>query len=56
MFSTALVLSIVLTLLLKRLGLRFGAVDLPDEKIHTGSVAGYGGGIVRFSFKNRLSY
>lgn len=43
-FAIALLLSLALTPLFKRLGPRFGAVDVPDErKLHTRSIARCGG-------------
>ena len=43
-FAIALGLSLVLTPPLKRLGLRFGAVDEPDDrKLHTRPIARCGG-------------
>ena len=50
-FITALVLSLVLTPLAGRLGIRFGAVDYPEErKVHTSSLARCGGIGIFLSF------
>jgi len=55
-FIIALVLSLVFTPLLKRLGLRFGAVDEPDErKLHTRPIARCGGVGILLAFLLSLS-
>jgi UDP-GlcNAc:undecaprenyl-phosphate GlcNAc-1-phosphate transferase len=55
-FATALGLSLALTPLVKRLGLRFGAVDEPDErKLHTRPIARCGGVGIFLAFLLSLS-
>lgn len=50
-FIIALVLSLVLSPLLRKFGIRFGAVDEPDElKVHTRSIARCGGMGIFLSF------